>query len=414
MQFSTLRLRTLPLAGIAVAAIAAGPVHAADTPAWTVSGFGTVGAVHSDDRQADFAASILKASGAGATRATSMDVDSRLGVQFGVAQGKWSGVLQLVSEQDATNSYRPSVEWGNLKYQATPDLALRAGRIALPMFLAADYRKVGYAYPWVRPPVEMYGTVPLTNSDGVDVHYRWAHGDTVHATQVFYGRTRAQYDARVHAHARKLAGFAHTVTRGALTARLSALRTRLSLDLARPLFDAYGQFGPAGLAVGEQYDLDAKRATAVSVGVNFDPGRWFATGEIGRVNTRSYAGDKTSFYLSSGYRTGNLTAYATFARSTPNGPEPVDALELDGMLPRQAAVGAALNHQLNDMLRYTPSQVTIGAGARWDVRDNVAVKVQYDRLRTRDNSYGTLIRVQPGFESGRTVGLSSVAVDFVF
>ena len=313
MPFSPLCRRALRMAGIAVAASAAMPVHAADTPAWTVSGFGTLGAVHSDYRYADFAASILKANGAGATRATSLDVDSNLGVQVGVEQGKWSGVLQLVSEQGADNSYSPIVEWGNVKYQATPDLALRVGRIALPMFLSADYRKVGYASPWVRPPVEMYGTVPITNSDGVDANYRWTQGDTKHATQVFYGRTDARYDKGVNAQARNLAGFAHTIHHGALTARLSALSTTLSLNLARPLFDAYRQFGAAGVAIAAEYDADAKRANAVSVGVSYDPGRWFAMGEIGSLHTHSYVGDKTSFYLSGGVRSGNLTAFTTFA-----------------------------------------------------------------------------------------------------
>lgn len=414
MQFSPLRLRAMRLAGFAVAATVAMPAGAAGKLAWTASGFGTVGAVHSDYRHADFAASILKANGAGATRATSMDVDSRLGVQFGVEQGKWSGVLQLVSEQGANGSYSPIVEWGNVKYQATPDLALRVGRIALPMFLAADYRKVGYAYPWVRPPVEMYGTIPITNNDGVDASYRWTQGDTKHASQVFYGRSDARYDVGVYATVRNLAGFAHTVSHGAMTARLSAFTTEFSLGLARPVFDAYRQFGPAGVTIAQEYDADAKRANAVSLGLSYDPGAWFAMGEIGRLNTHSYAGDKTSFYLSAGYRTGNLTAYTTFARSTPNMPTRVAGLPVEGLPPQQAAVAATLNYHLNDMLRYTPSQVTAGVGLRWDVSGSVALKVQHDRLRTRDNSYGTLIRVQPGFASGDSVGLTSVAVDFVF
>ena len=86
-----------------------------------------------------------------------------------------AGVL-LISEQRLDNTYRPRVEWANLKYQVTPELALRVGRIALPMFLTADYRKVGYAYPWVRPPVEGYGSLPISSSDGVDATTAPARG----------------------------------------------------------------------------------------------------------------------------------------------------------------------------------------------------------------------------------------------
>jgi hypothetical protein len=38
-------------------------------PAWKLSGFGTIGAVHSSERNADYTASVMKADGAGATRA---------------------------------------------------------------------------------------------------------------------------------------------------------------------------------------------------------------------------------------------------------------------------------------------------------------------------------------------------------
>jgi hypothetical protein len=86
---------------------------------------------------------------------------------------KWSAVLQLVSERTLRDGYAPVVEWANLQYQVTPDLSVRVGRIALPLFLTGDYRKAGYALPWVRPPVELYGAIPLSNSDGVDASYRW-------------------------------------------------------------------------------------------------------------------------------------------------------------------------------------------------------------------------------------------------
>lgn len=412
MLYPSNRLRA-PLAAVLIL-FGVSAVQAADKPAFSVSGYGTLAAVHSDSNHADYAGSILKANGAGATRDVSFDVDSRLATQFELTQDKWSAVLQLVSEQGSDNSYRPFVEWGNVKYQATTDLALRAGRIALPMFLGADYRRVGFAHPWVRPPVELYGTIPITNSDGVDATYRWTLGGATHQTQVFAGGTKVDFDENTTATVRKLAGFAHTVHHGAFTARLSALRANVTLGLARPLFDAYRQFGPAGVAIAERYDADGKRADAVSVGLNYDPGQWFATGEIGRLNTRSYIGDKTAFYVSTGYRAGSVTAYTTFASSRPNMDTTDRGLPLEGMPAQQAAIGAALNHGLDELLRYVANQRTASAGVRWDVADNVSLTLQHDRVKTRGTSYGTLIRIQPGYQAGRPIGVTSLSVDFVF
>ena len=155
-----------------------------------VSGFGTLGVVHASEREADYTSSVMKANGAGGTRRWSSDVDTRLGMQLDATLARrWSAVLQVVSEQALDNSYRPRVEWANGKYQVTPELAVRAGRIALPVFLTADYRKVGYAYPWVRPPVEGYNVLPITSSDGVDATLRWSAGPVRNASQAPNTRT---------------------------------------------------------------------------------------------------------------------------------------------------------------------------------------------------------------------------------
>lgn len=123
-----------------------------DAPLVSIGGFGTLGVVHSSDRQADFTANALNPGDAGASRAWSAAVDRRLGVQMALnLNSKWSALLQLVSERTLRDGYAPVVEWANLQYQATPDLSVRVGRIALPLFLTGEYRKAGYALPWISP-----------------------------------------------------------------------------------------------------------------------------------------------------------------------------------------------------------------------------------------------------------------------
>ena len=92
-----------------------------------------------------------------------------------------------ISEQFYDNTYRPHVEWANLKYQFTPEFGLRVGRTVLPTFMLSDTRKVGYSNPWVRTPVEIYNLVPMTNSDGVDASYDVHLGGFVHRVSGSYG-----------------------------------------------------------------------------------------------------------------------------------------------------------------------------------------------------------------------------------
>jgi hypothetical protein len=416
VEFSPLRasVATLMMLGCCMAR-AGEPVADGDAPRWTFGGFGTLGVARSSEKEADFTANVLNPGDVGHSREWSAGVDSRLGMQLGVnLDSSWSAVLQLVSERTLSGGYAPKVEWANINYQLTPDISVRAGRIALPLFLAGDYRKAGYALPWVRPPVELYGVIPLSNSDGVDASYRWRAGDSNNSTQVFIGHTDLPVSAVARAQARRMGGLSNTTTAGALTVRASFLTTRLSVDIARDLFDGLRAFGPQGTALVKRYDIDAVRADVTTIGFSYDPGAWFLMGEIGRMNARSYLGDKTAGYLSAGYRVGDVTPYLTYSASRPNTATSTPGLDLSALPPQMAAAGAQLNAGLNQLLAAIPRQSSVTAGVRWDLCPNHALKLQYDRITPRQDSTGTFINVQPGFRSGRPIAVLSAALDFVF
>lgn len=391
-------------------------VAASSRPAdWRISGFGTLGAVHNSEREADYTSTVLKSKGAGASGRWSTDVDTRLGVQLDATLAKrWSAVLQVLSEQGMDNTYRPRVEWANVKYQVTPELALRAGRIALPVFLTADYRKVGYAYPWVRPPVEGYNVLPVTSSDGVDATLRWGVGPVRNASQVLYGRSAVPLVASLDVYGRRGLGVSNTSDWGALSVRVNALRAEITSNIGSDLFDAYGMFGPAGQALARRYALDHQRVTLASIGVNYDPGSWFLMAEAGRTNSASFLGATRSAYVSAGWRWHAFTPYATLARVRAVRATSDPGLSAQGVPPALAPTAAALDAGLNALLATIPQQTSAAVGLRWDLRTNMALKLQYDRVTPRDGSRGTLINLTPRFQSGRTAHVASVALDFVY
>ena len=385
-------------------------------PSWTFGGYGTAGATYSSERQADYSANVLTPGEAGHTHRVSPAVDSRIGAQLGVSlDHQWSATVQVISERNLQNSYRPALEWANIQYQMTPELSVRLGRIALPIFLAGDYRKAGYALAWARPPVEVYGSLPLSNSDGIDASYSWKALGVNNVTQVFYGHAAVRINsADAFARARQIAGLSNTTTRGDLTIRASAMTANLTVDLAQPLFDAFRQFGPQGAALADTYGLDHQRVLIGNLGLSYDPGNWFLMSEVSRFNARSFLGDKTAFYATAGVRFGNFAPYITYAKVKSNDPTRDTGLNL-ATLPAQAAPAAAyLNGQLNGLLSTIAVQHTVSTGVRWDFSPNRALKVQYDRLLPQEGSSGTLINVQPGFTSGHPVHVLSAVLDFVF
>ncbi|MGV7207274.1 hypothetical protein ACLB1G_05410 [Oxalobacteraceae bacterium A2-2] len=390
---------------------------AGETPGagWSVGGFGTVGVAHSNERAADYTGSYLNPAGAGHSRAWSPDVDTRLGLQADARLAPaWSATVQLVAERKLDGGYRPDVEWAYVTYQATPDLSLRLGRAAIPLFLSGDYRKAGYALPWVRPPVELYDAIPIGRSDGLDLGYRWQAMGMSQLSQLVAGRTSVSLGGGKRATGRHALGLSHTLTRDKLSVRASVLSSVLSVDIMDELFDALRAFGPQGGTLAARYEIRAKRTTMAALGFSYDPGAWFLMGEMGHLTANSMLGDKLAGYLSAGYRHRNLTPYLIVSAARAGMETASPGLDLGGLPAARVAAGAALNAGLNQGLSGITRQHTVAAGVRWDWRRNLALKLQADRVTPHAGSTGTFINVQPQFQSGRPVAVVSAALDFVF
>ncbi|MBZ0089087.1 MAG: porin, partial [Thermoanaerobaculia bacterium] len=382
---------------------------------FSFAGYGTVGVVHSSEGRADFLGGQLVESGAGHTRSWSPEVDSRIGAQVTATLGpKLSAVVQVLAEQRFDGSYTPHLEWANVKYQFTPDASVRLGRIALPVFMVSDFRKVGYANVWVRPPVEVYGLIPIFAADGLDASYRVATGEFTSTFQANYGRNDAKLPDGSAIEARDSWGLTVSAERGAATLRLGFQQTHLRLESFNPLFDAFRQFGPEGISIANRYDADGSVLRFFGAGAQYDPGDWFVMAEVARTQARSAFGDQTAWYVSGGYRFGKLTPYLTYAEVEVDGGTSDPGLTLSAYPPELRPVAAGLNANLNLILGARPTQNSVSFGARWDFWKSLALKAQFDHSRLGAGSPGRLSNPQPGFTPGGSYDLFSLTVDFVF
>ncbi|HEX4333858.1 MAG TPA: porin [Usitatibacter sp.] len=392
-----------------------------DGPKLKLSGYGTLGVAHSDNRGADYLVDSFKPNGPGATRAWNTDTDSRLGLQASAELSpRVSAVLQVISQQRFDGSYRPTIEWANVRYSPLPDLSLRAGRIVLPVFMVTDSRRVGYANPWVRPPVELYSMIPITTSDGIDASYRMTLSPTTADTlEVTAGRSDAKFPPSQGlgtgtAEVRDILAVSNSLESGFLTVRLNYGQARLTIPEYAVFEEAFRQFGPPGAAIAERYGVHGKFSKFVGAGASYDPGPWFAMAEWAQFDTHTVIGKKAAWYVSAGHRWNKFTPYATFAqlKGLSNTSDP--GIPLAGLPPPVAAGAAQLNAVLNGQLGILPTQSTLSLGVRWDLFRSAALKLQYDRVALGSGSRGVFGNIQPGFEPGSTVHLISATFDFVY
>ncbi|WP_339483041.1 MULTISPECIES: porin [unclassified Pseudomonas] len=403
---------------LAVVTLYAGGASAdtADTSMFSLSSFGTVGIVHSSQKKADFTSSIFKPNGAGHSRNWSADVDSLIGAQLTATfTPQLSAVVQVISEQRYDNSYRPFVEWANIKYQFTPDFNARIGRTVLPTFLVSDTRKVGYTLPWVRAPMEVYSLMPISSSDGIDGSYRFRVDEITNTVQAHYGQNDTrQADGAGKVLTRNFWGVTNTTEFGVLTTRITFMKADLTLEPFNSLFDTFREFGAEGIAIADRYDSDDTPVEFFGVGASYDPGDWFVMSEWGRLDSRSGLGRTSGWYISGGYRVAAFTPYVTYARSRTETEVSSPGLTTSALPPALAGVAEQLNGALNSVLGSNEGQQTLSLGVRWDFTKNMDAKLQYDHTRFKGNSVGPLINPQPDFTSGGSLNVISLAVDFVF
>ena len=410
--------------------------HAADEdPAasmFLLQGFGTLGVVHSDARDADFVGGLFQANGAGYSRAWAPGVDSRVGLQLSAKFTEpLSAIVQVVSRHLYDNTWRPQVEWAHLKYDLTPDISLRAGRSVAAPFMMSDTSLVGYTYPWIRPPPELYGELPVSNLDGVGVTYH-VHGGLVEQTfSATYGQSRVKLKDGGNVSARKFLQASDAAELGPLTVRIgyTSLRATAEIPSLEALTAGFAQFGAAATmagfaAVGTQASalgaVYSRRASApfafsmTTIGVSYDPGSWLLMSEWARTASDGLLESATSWYLTAGYHFGRFTPYLTVGQ-VESARHAAPGITATGLPPALAAGAASLNAGLDAGIKvFAPSQSSASVGMRWDAAKNIDFKFQYDRVRVDANSYGRLENTQPGFSAGPDVNAVSLAMDFVF
>jgi len=380
----------------ALALLGVGTSHAenAGSDIFSVSGYGTIGVVHSSEDRADFV-TIAGKTGAGYSSSVAASPDSRVALQVdGKFSDQLSGVVQLASELDRADSYKPQLLVANLKYQFTPAFSVNAGRIVSPDFMLSDSQRIGYAFPWVRPPSEVYSfAFPL---DGVEANYRFNLGGVAISSQAFFGHTGTP-DINIIA----AKGINLQAEMGPSSLRVAYVRTKIDLKSAQ-LSALLNYYRPTFAALADQYEVKGDALQFAEIGYSYDPGSWFFRTEVTRLTgVQDLLGKNTSMYASGGFRIDKFTPYVTLAKVKVDSPLTIGSADPIGVI--------------NGVLASTNvARKSFTVGTRWDFRANTALKLEFAQVKNDKGSSGALKNLQPNFVPGKSYNLISASVDFVF
>ena len=346
--------------------------------------------------------------------------DTRFGLQITAdVADDMSVVAQILGVGDKDN-FNAIIEWAYIDYEINNFISVHVGKIKQPVFLVNDYVEVGYAYPWIRPPSEIYYLInPLNTVNGLELLLQFPVGPGTLSFQPYIGSNRddipnaqgAYFEAEnIYGIDVKYFGRGYTV---------HASNFQCNVDtIGGFTTDANNPFG-VPLAV----DLNGKgNCNVTSAGFNLDMANVVVYAEwANRTTTNELErafGDQEAFYATLGYRMGKFLPHITFA-----------SIDGEASIGQPGAISDASGAPLpvpGGTLNFPIAiQTSVTAGLRYEVNDSAALKVEYMVVDT-ERDPAVLADANQGFNYGlfntdfsqsppsRIVGIMSVSLDVIF
>lgn len=382
-----------------------------------LSGFGTIGLTQGGDEILGYRRDMSR-EGLFNDQWT-FKTDSLLGLQLDAKlTDNLDAAVQLVARDRPDDSLEESLEWAFLRYRINPDLVIRGGRMGVDMFMLSEYRNLGFAYLWARPPMEFYAPIAFDHYDGADITFSTPVGEGMLRAKLFGGVTQNTFTSQAgNVEVDINPGFGASLAweSECWQARLgiASLEFDSSIDSVKQLGGALqmasGLGWPQAAGIAEDLESEGARLHYYSAGIAYDSHPWLVQSEISFIDSDyNVFLPLLSAYLSVGQRIGPVTIYGVgaLARNTesrvkvPSAP-PVPPLIL-------------LQRQTQGFYNLTPiDQHSLSLGMRWDIRYDLALKAQWDHTWIDEYGGGLWLQKTP-LTDDRTMDTFSINLNFVF
>ena len=296
-----------------------------------------------------------------------------------------STTLQWVGHSGAGRE--SGIEWAYLSYSLNDQWQLKAGKLRMPFFHYSDSIDVGYSYPWVSPPLQLYNNKLFPTFKGANVSYNFA-GESFavrleglygyyHSDSVMIAGSRLGADARVE----NMYGANAELRRGHWGLRLAYHTgdSQTRMEFLTPLMTALQQ---AGFEDASSTLKAEGLVNLYSIGADYEDFTSFYRAEwVRTVTDLDFSPTQTSYYLSAGRYIQDWTLHLTFASSANTRAEPSDELQPFLADPTTPLYPLAAGYYTAYQRTPTGGMNSVTLGARWDFRLNMALKTDISYLK---------------------------------
>jgi len=286
-------------------------------------------------------------------------------------------------------NFNAIIEWAYIDYEINDAASIHVGKIKQPVYLVNDYVEVGYAYPWIRPPAEVYyQNNPLNTVNGIELLLQFPVGPGTLSFQPYLGSNRDDIP-------NSQGGFFEAENIYGMDIKYSGQGYTVHASNFRCEVKTFGGFDIPESAFGPlSVDLNGGgNCNVTAAGLNLDISNFVVYTEYTKRTTdeqlsRAF-GDQSAWYATFGYRFGKWMPHITYA-----------VIEGDaskfGLATGEGAItgtalppGASLNFPV-------AIQSSITAGLRYEVNDSAALKIEYQVVSVEDDQETLAESDQPG------------------
>lgn len=337
---------------------------------------------------------------------------SLLGIQVeGHITANWSVTTQLLAH--TSNEKESSLNWLYTTYQATDALQFKFGKLRTPFFNYSDFKDVGYAYPWISPPQQVYNGFLFDSYEGASASYELVEDNFSINTEAYWGQFQDEITIggrTVAADVNQIRGIILSIQFDNLKLRLSSHSGNANIELPEitGFADTLNQVGYSSMA----NQLETAGAVNVyQISLNYDALAYFIKSEAVQISSSILVfPDIDSYYLSAGYVHYPFTIHATFASSQVSYSRTQSTIR-PGLAPELDTLSSAFDALYDNLVR--DNLDSIGIGLRWDFKSNMALKIDLTRLLGKKNE-SSFFTISDAEAFNHKANLVQVAWEWVF
>lgn len=355
----------------------------------TISGFGNIGVVHSNSDTYRFRTDISRDND---NFENSLDFSaiSSLGIQADISLFlDFDLVTQLIYRGQKKSTLDNALSLAFLRYKPAPYWELRIGRTQLDLYLLTEYRDIGFAYPWAKIPTEVYALLPYRNLDGADFTYFKTHNDLDYRIKLFNGQSSSNIaldSENVELKIEDVMGVSFELSQfdWTLSLKHTQARTKNNISTMTGIIGGLQQIPdviwPDKAAFINDFSLVNKKAYFSSAGLKYNLGPLTFLTELAHLESESsVVSAVNSGYVSTTYNFDKGQLFYTFAIAESKPSKFNDAVGIQRSLPNQVE---EIILAVNESFRvFSPNQQTHSLGVRYDLKDNIALKLQIDHTK---------------------------------